>query len=124
TALSTWVRETDLAMLDSLSALIPGTDENDVAAMTLVGEALKRVRAAGGGSLLAVHHSAKIAWKPSEAPSLAHLRGHSALAGIVDTVLALVPADSPEGLVSFDLHVVKRRDEERARPRRYTIAMR
>lgn len=122
--ITSWAKGCELTMLDSLAALTPGVDENDAAVMTSVGAVLNRMRASSGGTVLAVAHSGKIAWKPGETPSLAHLRGHGALAATVDTALALVPAEADEGMVSFDLHVVKQRDEERAKPRRYTIAMR
>lgn len=114
----------ELIVLDSLSALCGGLDENDSRAMQAVATALRKLQVLTGASIVALHHTTKESWKPGEAPHQRHLRGHGTLAGRIDTAIALVALDSDEREVRFEVHVVKQRDAEHAKPRQFAIGMR
>ena len=114
----------NLIVFDSLSALCEGLDENDSAAMGALANRLHQIKVATGASLLVLHHMTKEGWKEGERPTLAHMRGHSTLAGRVDVAFAVVPAESSESEVAFDLWDLKQREEaKREKPRRCTVAM-
>jgi len=114
----------DLLFLDSLSSFWPGLNENDPQHMSMVAEALKILTEYSGASTLGNHHTTKATWKPGEKPSLADIRGHGALAGRIDAAFICVPPkDRAAGLVRFDLHVVKQRDEDWAPPKACEVLM-
>ena len=114
----------NLIVFDSLSALCAGLDENDSAAMGALANRLYRIKVATGATVLVLHHMTKEGWREGERPTLAHMRGHSALAGRVDVAFAIVPAKSFESEIAFDLWDLKQREEaKRDKPRRCTIAM-
>jgi hypothetical protein len=114
-----------LVVIDSLARVITGVDENDTREMGQVVDALDRVREGTGASALSLHHTGKSKWKPGEVPRLEDGRGSSALAAGLDTVLALAPVEGREpGIVKFELHVTKQRDEDnQVSPRLVRIAM-
>lgn len=113
----------ELVVLDSISALTRGLDENDSKDMTILAEMLHAIKAETGCAVLALHHTTKESWKPGQTPSLASSRGHGALAARVDSMLALVPLAQQSGTVKLELHNIKQRDAERAQPREVEIQM-
>lgn len=102
----------DLILLDSLGSLWPGMNENDPEHMSIVAEALKLLCEHSHAAILGNHHTAKAAWKPGERPSLGDLRGHGAMAGRIDGAFICKPMDRVAGVVRFELHTVKQRDED------------
>lgn len=113
----------ELIILDSLSALAGGIDENSSQDMAEVAEALHALKAQTGAAIMPLHHMTKAAWKDGETPRLEHMRGHGALPGRADAVLALVPLESDEEEVRFELHCVKQRDGSKPKARLFAIAM-
>lgn len=113
----------DLVVLDSLSALAGDVDENDSKEMRRLAEALELLKNATGSAVLALHHMTKEAWAPGEKPTLRNMRGHGVLPGRADAALALVPQDAHAGLLRFELHVVKQRDDQKALPKIVEIIM-
>lgn len=113
----------ELIMLDSLSALFGGVDENSSEDMAKVANSLHSLKVNTGSAVMALHHMAKAAWKEGETPRLEHMRGHGSLPGRADAVLALVPLESDEEEVRFELHCVKQRDGSKPRPRRCSVTM-
>jgi hypothetical protein len=102
----------DIIGLDSLSSFWPGLNENDPEHMSIVSESLKILCEVSGATAAGVHHTTKSSWKPGETPSLADIRGHGALAGRIDTAFIVKPLERVAGLVRFELHTVKQRDED------------
>ena len=114
-----------LIIVDSLARVMPGVEENDANAMGSVVAALDLVKRETGATVVGLHHTGKAKWKAGEVPSIGDGRGSGALAAGVDTILSLAPvADREDGVVQFDLHVVKQRDEEIAKPCRVRVQMR
>jgi hypothetical protein len=113
----------ELIMLDSLSALAGGINENDSEEMAQIAEAIHVLKTFTGSAIMVLHHMTKAAWKDGETPRLEHMRGHGALPGRADAVLALVPLESDEEAVNFELHCVKQRDGSRPKARKFSIAM-
>jgi len=113
----------ELVMLDSLSALSGGIDENSSADMAAVAEALHELKSTTGSAVLALHHMTKAAWKEGETPRLEHMRGHGALPGRADAVIALVPLESDQDAVNFEVHCVKQRDGSKPKARKMSVAM-
>lgn len=110
------VREYDLTVIDSLARVSIGADENDAKDMGIIVNNLDRLRDSSGGSVVSLHHSGKGTWTPGRKPELSDSRGSGALAAGVDTILALVPLESPAGLVRFQLWMTKQREEAKATP--------
>lgn len=121
--LLTAIRGSDLVVFDSLSALSAGMDENASGEMALLANEVHRLQVESGAAILVLHHSTKEGWKPGEIPSLRQLRGHGALAGRADAVIALVSVPSAPGSVAFEVHNLKQRDGERAAPLRAEVQM-
>lgn len=113
----------DLIVLDSLASFWPGLNENDPEHMSIVAEALKIMGEVSGAAIVGIHHTTKAAWKPDEKPSLADIRGHGSLGGRIDAAFICQPLERVEGVVRFELHVVKQRDEDWAPPRDVEIVM-
>lgn len=112
----------ELIVLDSLSALAGGVDENSSDEMGKLANRLNRIKVEAGCSVLVVHHVTKDVWKEGKTPTLGNLRGHGALAARVDVVLALVPVEAPN--VVFDLYDLKQREMGKRPPRRCVIVIR
>lgn len=113
----------ELIMLDSLSALAGGINENDSEEMAQIAEAIHILKTYTGAAIMVLHHMTKAAWKDGETPRLEHMRGHGALPGRADAVLALVPLESDEEAVNFELHCVKQRDGSKPKARKFSVAM-
>jgi biotin operon repressor len=113
----------DLIVLDSLASFWPGLNENDPEHMSMVAEALKILCEHSGASILGIHHTTKAAWKPGEKPSLGELRGHGAMAGRIDAAFICRPMERVAGMVRFELHVVKQRDEDWTTPKAVEVIM-
>lgn len=115
----------DMVLIDSLARVITGIEENDAKEMGQIVEILDFIRERTGASVWTVHHTGKSKWKPGEAPRLEDGRGSSALQAGLDTVLGLAPVgDREPGVVQFELHVTKQRDEDvQVTPRRVRITM-
>jgi hypothetical protein len=113
----------DLIVLDSLSSFWPGLDENKPEHMSIVAEALKTLCEFSGAAVLGNHHTTKAAWKAGEKPSLGDIRGHGAMAGRIDGAFICKPMERVAGVVRFELHVVKQRDEEWTPPRAVEVLM-
>jgi hypothetical protein len=116
------MRYQDIVLLDSLSSFWPGLNENDPEHMSMVAEALKVICEAGPATL-GNHHTTKTAWRVGEKPSLADIRGHGALAGRIDAAFICRPSERAAGVVRFELHVVKQRDEDWSPPRACEVLM-
>jgi RecA-family ATPase len=123
--LSEWVKfqSIEVIIFDSIAAITRGSDENDSATMSLISEALHRVCADTQSAVIGLHHMTKEAWKPGQIPTLGSARGHGALVARVDTVLGIVPLESPGGTVRFELYCLKMREAERAQPRTMEVLM-
>jgi hypothetical protein len=115
----------DLIVIDSLARVTTGVEENDAKEMGQIVESMDIVRERSGATVLSIHHTGKSKWKPGEVPALSDGRGSSALVAGLDTVLALAPVlKQTPGMVSFELHITKQRDEDtQVPPRLVTIAM-
>ncbi len=120
-----WAKDAgaDIIVLDSISALSGGIDENDSVEMAAVAEMLHSLKAETGRAIIPLGHPTKDSWKEGHKPSLADLRGHGTLGGRVDAALELLPLECPAGLVRFALYSVKQRDAEKAAPRAFEILM-
>jgi hypothetical protein len=116
-------RKIELVVMDSLSAVCRGVDENDAAQMALVAEGLYRTSATPGCAVLGLHHMTKEAWKPGQTPTLASGRGHGVLMGRIDAALALVPIECDPQSVRFELYTLKMREAERLPPRQMQVRM-
>lgn len=114
-----------LVIIDSFARVTTGIEENDTTEVGLIIAALDYIREESGSTSLSLHHTGKSKWKPGEVPHLADGRGSSALAAGLDTVLALAPVEDVEpGVVKFELHITKQRDEDnQVPPRLVRIAM-
>ena len=90
----------NVLIVDTLSRLLPGADENSPAVMTAAVEALEEIRAkvCGGGLVVVVHHTGKDASRGA--------RGHGALTGAVATELILTRKNGDR----LSLYVKKNRD--------------
>jgi hypothetical protein len=113
----------ELIVLDSLSALAGGIDENSSKDMAEIAQALNALKIAAACAILALHHMTKAAWPDGVAPRLEHMRGHGALPGRADTVIALVPLECDATEVRAELHCVKQRDGSKPKARTIAIAM-
>lgn len=102
----------DLILMDSLASMWPGLDESNSGQMGMVAENLKILCEFSGATPAGLHHTIKSSWKPGEAPTLADIRGHSAMHGRIDTAFILKPLKRMPGVVRFELHTVKQRDED------------
>lgn len=114
----------DLIVLDSLSAMAGGADENSPE-FALLANTLNTIAARTGAAVLVLHHATKEAWKEGMKPGLHTLRGHGSLPGRLDVAIAVspVPEATTVDVLAFDIFEVKRRDGAKAGPRRVTIAM-
>lgn len=121
--MATELQHHDIIFLDSLSSFWPGLNENDPEHMGMVAEALKTMCEYSGAATLGNHHTTKATWKPGEKPSLADIRGHGSLAGRIDAAFICKPSERVAGLVRFELHVVKQRDEDWTPPRQCEVLM-
>lgn len=117
-------RKAEVVVLDSLAAMSVGIDENDSKEMGIVSEALHCIHAETNGAVIGLHHMNKEAWKPGQTPTMASSRGSGALMARVDSALALVQLECDSTAVRFELHNIKQREAERAKPRQVEIAMR
>lgn len=113
----------DLIVMDSMASLWAGLDESDSGQMGMVAENMKILCEYSGATPTGIHHTIKSSWKPGEAPTLADIRGHSAMHGRIDTAFILKPLKRMAGVVRFELHTVKQRDEEEQPPAEMEIAM-
>jgi hypothetical protein len=113
----------DLVVLDSLASFWPGLDENKPEHMSIVAEALKVLCEYSGAAVLGIHHTTKTAWKTGEKPSLGDIRGHGAMAGRIDAAFICKPMERVAGVVRFELHVVKQRDEDWTPPKAVEVLM-
>lgn len=111
----------DLIILDSLASLAPGIDENGEE-MGRVAESMKQLQAVTHASVLALHHSGKDAWRGGRA-HIANARGHSSLHARVDTILELRPIEKAAGVLRFELHCTKQREEDFFAPRACEVLM-
>jgi hypothetical protein len=102
----------DMIMMDSMASLWPGLDESDSGQMSMVAENLKILCEYSGATPTGIHHTIKSSWKPGEAPTIADIRGHSAIHGRIDTAFILKPLKRMAGVVRFELHTVKQRDQD------------
>lgn len=96
--------------LDTLNRATSGADENSSTDMGLVIEALKQLQSELGGLVLAVHHSGKDASRG--------LRGHSSLAGALDTALEVTRTGAQRG---WKLHKQKDGDDSNSHAFALTI---
>lgn len=104
-------------VIDSLGRTTPGVEENDAKEIGLLINNLDRIREATGCTLLLIHHTVKSKWKPGEVPRLEDCRGSSAFAAGIDTGIGLAPVEEKEpGVVQFQLHITKQRDEDNQVP--------
>jgi hypothetical protein len=92
-------RENELIIWDTLSRMLPGADENATKEMSLVVDALDRLRFDVGCGSLALHHSVKNGLSA---------RGVSPYLGACDTELQLVAEDQ-----EVTLSVLQQRDADR-----------
>jgi hypothetical protein len=124
-ALADELKGYDLVIIDSFARVTTGVEENDSKEMGQIVAAVDFIREKTGATILLIHHTGKSKWKPGEVPTLADGRGSSAFAAGLDTVLALAPVLEQEpGIVTFELHVTKQRDEDnQVPPRLVKIAM-
>jgi hypothetical protein len=117
----------DLVIIDSLARVTTGMEENDAKEVGQLVASLDIIREATKAAVYSIHHTGKSKWKPGEVPTLADGRGSSALAGGLDTVIALAYVAEEEqltGVVSFTIHITKQRDEDnKVAPRLARIKM-
>jgi len=113
----------DLICLDSLASFYPGLNENDSEHMSIVAEAMKILSEYSGAAVLGNHHTTKAAWKMGEKPTLGDIRGHGSMVGRIDGAFICKPMERMGGVVRFELHVVKQRDEGYTPPQACEVQM-
>jgi hypothetical protein len=104
----------DVLVLDSLPKMTAGVDENSPDFAGAVALALELQRDVGARLLVVVCHTVKTEWRAGEEPSLADIRGHGSLAGVLDAAFIVRPAKDArervqEGTAHFELWPVKQR---------------
>lgn len=118
-ALSDELKAYAFVIIDSFARVTTGVEENDTKEMGIIVSHLDYIRERTGATSFSLHHTAKSKWKPGEVPRLGDGRGSSAFEAGMDTVLALAPVQNPEpGMVKFELHITKQRDEDNQVPPR------
>lgn len=106
-----------ILVVDTLAMSLPGCDENDSGPVGAALGILHAIRRKYGCTILALHHVRKQGQGQNrESPSMAMLRGSSALAGAADVVLIA----RQDGLLR-ELATVKARDAECGEPLGYTV---
>lgn len=91
-----------LIVIDTLSRIMAGGDENSAADMTALIRNIDAIRAATGGHVMLVHHTGKDAARGA--------RGHSSLRAATDTEIEVQNADDEEGGFVRAAMVTKQRD--------------
>lgn len=117
--------EAPVLILDPLSALFEG-DENDTReASALMRRVMALQRANPRLLLVLLHHSSKAGARGDNGPMLYAARGSSVFSGWCDTQINLEGAQESEGTgrVAFFIDVAKQRDEEKAPRHKMTIAL-
>lgn len=117
--------EAPVLILDPLSALFEGDENETKEASALMRRVMALQRANPRLLLVLLHHSSKAGAKGDSGPMLYAARGSSVFSGWCDTQLNLEGAPEPEGSgrVSFFIDVAKQRDEEKAPRHKMSIAL-
>lgn len=112
-------------VLDPLSALFEGDENETKEASALMRRVMALQRANPRLLLVLLHHSSKAGAKGDNGPMLYAARGSSVFSGWCDTQLNLEGAQESEGSgrVSFFIDVAKQRDEEKAPRHKMTVAL-